>query len=134
MLSTYPFALLGQNFLDKSIVAIVILALLMLFVIVMSIIAIVYGNIWLQAYMASADVKIPSLIGMGFRQVSPRVIVTAKIMAVQAGLDVNRKTGISTQRLEAHFLAGGNVMGVINAIIAAQRAGIQPGILRADVR
>ena len=124
MLSTYPFALLGQDFLDKSIVAIVILALLMLFVIVMSIIAIVYGNIWLQAYMASADVKIPSLIGMGFRQVSPRVIVTAKIMAVQAGLDVNRKTGISTQRLEAHFLAGGNVMGVINAIIAAQRAGI----------
>ena len=126
--------ILGQNFLDKSIVAIVILALLMLFVIVMSIIAIVYGNIWLQAYMASADVKIPSLIGMGFRQVSPRVIVTAKIMAVQAGLDVNRKTGISTQRLEAHFLAGGNVRGVINAIIAAQRAGIQPGILRADVR
>ncbi len=126
MLSTYPFALLGQNFLDKpnGIVAIVILALLMLFVIVMSIIAIVYGNIWLQAYMASADVKIPSLIGMGFRQVSPRVIVTAKIMAVQAGLDVNRKTGISTQRLEAHFLAGGNVMAVINAIIAAQRAGI----------
>ena len=125
MLSTYPFALLGQPFFNAdSIVPIVILALLMLFVIVMSIIAIVYGSIWLQAYTASADVTIPSLIGMGFRQVSPGVIVKAKIMTVQAGLDANRKTGISTQRLEAHFLAGGNVMGVINAIIAAQRAGI----------
>ena len=84
----------------------------------------VYGNIWLQAYMSSADVTLLSLIGMGFRQVNPRIIVAAKIMASQAGLDISRRNGISTARAEAHFLAGGNVMNVINAIIAAHRAGI----------
>ena len=83
-----------------------------------------YGNIWFQAYMSSADVALLALVGMGFRQVNPRVIVNAKIMATQAGLDINRRTGISTQRLEAHYLANGNVMNVIHAIIAAHRAGI----------
>ncbi len=86
--------------------------------------AMVYGNIWVQAYMSSADVTLLSLIGMGFRQVNPRIIVAAKIMAAQAGLDIGRRHGISTARLEAHYLAGGNVMNVINAIIAAHRAGI----------
>lgn len=89
------------------------------------VVAMMYGNIWLQSYFASADIKLLSLVGMGFRQVRPKVIVTAKIMAAQAGLDMNRHSGISTQRLEAHYLAGGNVMGVIHAIIAAHRAGIE---------
>ena len=83
-----------------------------------------YGKLWFQAYMSSADVSMLSLIGMGFRQVNSRVIVQAKIMAAQAGLDINRRNGISTQRLEAHYLAGGNVTNVILAIIAAHRAGI----------
>jgi len=83
-----------------------------------------YGKLWFQAYMSSADVSMLSLIAMGFRQVNSRVIVQAKIMAAQAGLDINRKYGISTNRLEAHYLAGGNVTNVILAIIAAHRAGI----------
>ena len=95
-----------------------------LFIIVSLIVIAAYGKLWFQAYMSSADVNILSLVGMGFRQVNTRTIVTAKIMAAQAGLDINRRTGISTQRLEAHFLAGGNVMNVIHAIIAAHRAGI----------
>src|SRR5439155_1239325 len=81
-----------------------------------------YGKLWFQAYMSSADVSILSLIGMGFRQVNSRVIVQAKIMAAQAGLDINRRNGISTKRLEAHYLANGNVTNVILAIIAAHRA------------
>ncbi len=83
-----------------------------------------YGKLWVQAYMSSADVGLLSLVGMGFRQVRPSVIVTAKIMAAQAGLDISRREGISTQRLEAHYLAGGDVMRVIHAIVAAQRAKI----------
>ena len=83
-----------------------------------------YGKIWFQAYMSSADVSIMSLIGMGFRQVPSRIIVIAKIMAAQSGLGISRRDGISTARLEAHYLAGGNVMNVIQAIIAAHRAGI----------
>jgi len=95
---------------------------LMLFV--LFIVAAAYGKLWFQAFMSKADVSMLSLIGMGFRQVKPTVIITAKIMSTQAGLDTNRRTGISTSRLEAHYLAGGNVMNVIHAIIAAHRAQI----------
>ena len=83
-----------------------------------------YGKLWFQAFMSKADIKLLSLVGMGFRQVNPRVIVSAKIRARQAGLDINARDGISTERLEAHYLAGGNVLNVIHAIIAAHRAGI----------
>ena len=83
-----------------------------------------FGSLWLQALMSGADVSMSSLIGMYFRQVRSAVIVNAKVMAAQAGLDIDRRNGISTQRLEAHYLAEGNVMNVLNAIIAAHRAGI----------
>src|SRR5688500_6641682 len=62
-----------------------------------------FGKIWFQAYMSSGDVSMPALIGMWFRQVNMRVIVQAKIMAAQSGLDINRRTGIRTARLEAHY-------------------------------
>jgi uncharacterized protein YqfA (UPF0365 family) len=91
-----------------------------------------YGSLWLQAYMSGADVKLLSLIGMSLRQVKPRLIVTAKIMGRQAGLNIERKQGMSTARLEAHFLAGGDVMQVILAIIAAHRAGIDLDFDRAS--
>src|SRR5262245_45640336 len=96
-----------------------------LFLLIAAIAFAAYGKLWFQAYMSSAEVSILSLIGMGFRQVNSRLIVNAKIMASQAGLDIKGPTGITTQRLEAHYLAGGNVTNVILAIIAAQRAGIQ---------
>ena len=74
--------------------------------------------------MANADVSVMSLIGMGFRQVKPSMIVTAKVMGRQAGLSIDRFQGMSTARLEAHFLAGGDVMRVLRAIVAAHRARI----------
>ena len=61
---------------------------------------------------------------MSLRQVNARVIVQGKIMAMQAGVGSDPHTGITTRRLEAHYLAGGNVPGVIKAIIAAHRADI----------
>ncbi len=83
-----------------------------------------FGALWVQAFAASARVSMLSLIGMYFRQVRAPIIVNAKIMAAQAGLDITSRNGILTQRLEAHYLAGGNVMNIIQAIIAAHRAGI----------
>src|SRR5690242_21891254 len=67
-----------------------------LFLLIAAIAFAAYGKLWFQAYMSSADVSMLSLIGMGFRQVNSRVIVQAKIMAAQAGLDINRRNGIST--------------------------------------
>jgi uncharacterized protein YqfA (UPF0365 family) len=83
-----------------------------------------YGNIWFQAYMSSARVSFLSLVGMSLRQVNARLIVQSKIMAMQAGIANDPSAGINTRRLEAHYLAGGNVPGVIRAIIAAHRADI----------
>ena len=101
--------------------AVVVVAIVALFVLGAFV---AFGKLWFQAFMSGADVSLMSLIAMNFRQVRPTIIVKAKIMAAQAGLNINRRTGISTARVEAHYLAGGDVMRVINAIIAAQRAGI----------
>ena len=112
---------LAVNWLPWMIFAIV---LLIMAVVVMLVVLLFYGKLWFQAYMSAADVTMLSLVGMGLRQVNSRLIINGKIMAAQAGMDINRQTGISTSRLEAHYLAGGNVTGVIQAIIAAHRAGI----------
>lgn len=83
-----------------------------------------WGSLWLQAYMSGADVSLKSLIVMSFLRIEHRLIVTAKVMGRQAGLRIDREGGMSTDRLLAHHLAGGDVMNVVRAIIAAQRAGI----------
>ena len=74
--------------------------------------------------MSNARITMASLVGMSLRQVNARTIVQAKIMAMQAGIGTDPQAGITTRRLEAHYLAGGNVLNVINAIIAAHRADI----------
>jgi uncharacterized protein YqfA (UPF0365 family) len=89
-----------------------------------ALVILIYGPIWFQAYMSNAHVSWWSLIGMSMRQVNARVIVQSKIMAMQAGVGNDRATGITTRRLEAHYLAGGNVPHVIRALIAAHRADI----------
>lgn len=119
----------GSGWLYWLLAGIVLLACLFAFVLV--IVAAAYGKLWFQAFMSRADVTLFSLVGMGFRQVKPTVIVTAKIMAAQAGISIDRHDGVSTQRLEAHYLAGGNVMNVIRAIIAAHRANIDLNFDRA---
>lgn len=83
-----------------------------------------YGKLWLQAFVSNARVSMWSLIGMSLRQVHAKTIVDAKIMAMQAGVGTDPETGITTRRLEAHYLAGGNVPRVIRALIAAHRADI----------
>jgi uncharacterized protein YqfA (UPF0365 family) len=62
---------------------------------------------------------------MRFRKVPPKMIVEAKIMAVKAGLE------ISTDNLESHFLAGGNVLRVVQSLIAADKANIELDFNRA---
>ncbi len=83
-----------------------------------------FGGLWFRAYMCRANVSMLSLIGMSLRGVDAREIVECKIMAVQAGLGPERNTGITVSRLEGLYLAGGNVRRVIQAVIAARRAGI----------
>jgi uncharacterized protein YqfA (UPF0365 family) len=95
-----------------------------IFVFLFVVAVLAYGRLWFQAYMSNARISFLSLIGMSLRQVNSGVILKAKIMALQAGVGNDPHTGITTRRLEAHYLAGGNVPNVINAIIAAHRADI----------
>src|SRR5215813_6960604 len=103
-------------------VVVSVLATMIAFLFVVALLA--YGKLWFQAYMSNARVSMLSLIGMSLRQVNAKVILQGKIMALQAGVGSDPHTGITTRRLEAHYLAGGNVPGVSNAIIAAHRADI----------
>jgi uncharacterized protein YqfA (UPF0365 family) len=109
----------GQPILTLAIFAILIFAAFVIAIVMFN-----YGKLWLQALMSNAHVSLLSLIGMSFRQVHARTIVEAKIMAMQAGVGTDPLTGITTRRLEAHYLAGGNVPRVIHALIAAHRADI----------
>ena len=76
-------------------------------------------GLWISAYFAGVKVGIfKDLFGMRLRKVPPAQIVQPKISATKAGLEVN------LDRMEAHFLAGGNVNAVILALISADKANI----------
>jgi uncharacterized protein YqfA (UPF0365 family) len=82
-------------------------------------------RLWIAAWASGAYVGLFSLIGMRFRRVPPGTVVTARISAVKAGLDV------PINDLEAHYLAGGNVVNVVIAMISADKANITMPFKRA---
>ncbi|MCL2305410.1 MAG: flotillin-like protein FloA [Planctomycetaceae bacterium] len=96
----------------------------LIFLVVVGAILFFYGPLWFQGFMSGARISPFSLIAMSLRKVNSRLIMQAKIMAKQSGLPITGPQGITTNRLEAHYLAGGKVAHVIQAIIAANRAGI----------
>ncbi|MFA7138370.1 MAG: flotillin-like FloA family protein, partial [Bacteroidales bacterium] len=75
-------------------------------------------GLWITAFFSGVRVKISTLIGMRLRRVVPSRIVNPMIKATKGGLDLN------IDELEAHYLAGGNVNTLVDALIAAQRANI----------
>lgn len=82
-------------------------------------------GLWIASIAAGVPVGLVNLIGMKLRRVIPAKIVLPLIKATKAGLKV------SVDKLEAHYLAGGNVDRVIDAWIAAERAGIPLSFERA---
>jgi uncharacterized protein YqfA (UPF0365 family) len=97
----------------------VALAVLGLIALVVFLIVVKYFNLYIKAAFSQAHVSFLELVGMGLRKVNANLIVSGRIRAVQAGLK------LTTQELESHFLAGGRVMDVVQAMIAADRAGIE---------
>jgi uncharacterized protein YqfA (UPF0365 family) len=93
-------------------------AVVLLLVLFFAVFFVKFAGLWVQSLMAKAEIGFFDLVAMSFRKVSPKVIVQAKIMAVQAGLNLN------TKDMEAHYLAGGHVPDVVRALIAADRARI----------
>jgi uncharacterized protein YqfA (UPF0365 family) len=77
-----------------------------------------YGLLYIQAALSGAHVGLLELVGMSLRKVAPMTIVNARVMSVKAGIPVE------TSKLEAHFLAKGNVVRVVTSLIAANKAKI----------
>ncbi len=75
-------------------------------------------NLWITAQFSNVRVGIGELIGMRIRKVPPSVIVNSLITATKAGLQ------LTTNDLETHYMAGGNIPNVIRALISADKANI----------
>ncbi len=82
-------------------------------------------RLWIAALASGAHVGLFTLVAMRLRRVAPRTIVEPRISAVKAGLN------IPLAMMEGHFLAGGNVQAVINALISADKANIELSFTRA---
>ena len=95
-----------------------LLIIVLAFVLLSVILSFIPIGLWISALAAGVNVGIFNLIGMRLRRVVPMKIVVPLIKGHKAGL------GITTDQLEAHYLAGGNVDRVVNALIAAERAAI----------
>ena len=70
--------------------------------------------------MGLGRITIVDLIRMRLRKIPPRLVTDSVINSHKAGLDT-----ITTEDLETHFLAGGNVLNIVSALIAADKANIQ---------
>ncbi|MGI5893030.1 MAG: flotillin-like protein FloA [Candidatus Merdivicinus sp.] len=102
---------MGEMLIPIIIAAIIVIVLALFF-------SFVPVALWISAMAANVHIGIGTLIGMRLRRVVPSKIVVPLIKATKAGID------LPINKLEAHYLAGGNVDRVVNALIAAQRADI----------
>lgn len=78
-------------------------------------------GLWFTALLSGVKVSLLQLVFMRWRKVPPQLIVRSMISATKAGIPVTRDD------LEAHFLAGGNVVSVVNALISADKANMDLG-------
>src|SRR5690554_4205485 len=105
-----------------------VISILILMVLVFLVSAFFYFipvGLWISALAAQVKISIGALFGMRLRRVAPSRIVNPMVKAHKAGMP------LSSDMLEAHFLAGGNVDRVVDALIAAQRADIPLSFERA---
>ena len=75
-------------------------------------------NLWFTAQLSNVKISLLNLVLMRLRKVSPALVTNAMITSTKAGLK------ISTNEIETHYLAGGNVNKVIKALISADKANI----------
>lgn len=93
-------------------IGIILLILVLLF-------AFVPVGLWVSCMASGVKVSIFTLVGMRLRRVAPAAIMLPLVKARKAGLN------LTANQLEAHYLAGGHVNNVVDALIASERAGIE---------
>jgi uncharacterized protein YqfA (UPF0365 family) len=97
----------------------IVFIIIIVFVVVVAAIVFSFFSVWLRAMLAGAPVGMLNLLAMKLRQVPFSLIVDARVTAKKAGIE------IPIDDIEAHYLAGGNVVPTVQALIAAQKAGIE---------
>lgn len=100
---------MGITFIFLAIVAVVFFLLFMWFFPV---------GLWITAKLSDVHIPLLDLVVMRFRRVNPNTIVDAMVVATKAGIPLEHKL------LEAHYMAGGNVMKVVRALVSADKANI----------
>ena len=84
-----------------------------------------FFGLWFRALLSGAPIKLGRLVGMWIRRVRSVTIVDSRIMLTKAGIQVD------SDLLETHYLAGGDVLRVSKAIVAANKAGIELSFAKA---
>ena len=102
----------AQDKVSSTWIVMILIAAIMMLIMIGVIIA--FFKTWIRAYASGVPVSFGVLIGMRLRKVPAGLIVDGLIMAHQAGLD-----DVTVEKLELHHLAGGNVMQVMRALVAA---------------
>jgi uncharacterized protein YqfA (UPF0365 family) len=103
---------------DMPSTGIIVGGVVFLVFLVVGIILLNFGMIYVRALFSGAKAKISELIALRLRRVPVGLIVDNRILAVKSGLD------LTIDDLSTHFMAGGNVEMVVQALIAARKAGI----------
>lgn len=95
----------------------------LIFTIILGLAALILGLIvwsfffvWLRARLAGAPVSILTLIAMRLRRVPYSTVVDVRITAVKAGINID------VNQVEAHYLADGNIVATVQAMVAAYKA------------
>ncbi len=102
----------------SDMIGVVTFGIITVMALVIAVLVINFFGVWIRALVARAPVSILSLIGMRLRRVPIAMVVDNRITAMKAGIQ------ITSDQLEAHFLAGGSPAHVVIALIAARKAGI----------
>jgi len=102
-----------------SIPVIVVLGIAVIFGLVIFGIVFSLVGAWVKAMFNGAPVGIGKLVALKFASIPYNVIVDARITAVRAGI------ALTADQIASHFQAGGNVVPTVQALIAAQKAGIE---------
>ncbi len=112
MTSLFPVAAASGAF------AVVVMAVVGLLGLILLLVLFNFFGLWLRARVSNAPVGLVNMVAMRLRRVPVSNIVDTRITAVKAGIE------ISTDQLEAHYLAGGSVDQTTLALIAADKARI----------
>ncbi len=97
-----------------TVISIIILVFILIFVFAFM----RYISLWISARLSNVNIGLIQLFVMQLRKVPPATLVNSMITATKAGIPVGR------DELEAHYLAGGNIIKVVNALISADKANI----------